>query len=550
MKHNSFKVLAAAAALVVSISGMLPGVIFNPMPVTALTGDGASGFEMYTAQFEATPILSSITIYISEHGTASADKVSAAAGETVTLTITPDPDFAVLALDVRDADSHPVPVIDNQFTMPDSDVTVHVTFGEPITYTFIPGMPATCTGNGRKDCYKSSYGGFYTLKDGVYTEIDLEDLVIPMTGHAWGKPTWNWIAPHYDTELCIDLDWTCSFSVTCSECGEVWDTVIYDVEKTSETPATYTNAGKKVYTASYTYEGKEYTGTREVVIPMLEKTAVTINSIDINGISTKTTVYAETYTDADYTVPDAPYMDGYNFKGWTVNGTLHTNAADVQSAVRTLVKSGTAVEVAVVYEKKAEKFEVRVIGGTLSNGKKSDSIQVSTLVTVKANTIAGKKFSHWLKKGVKVSSSESYSFFMPSQNVNLTAVFVDNSQEVEKVGTAMIESVTPNKSAGRVAFVSVVSVPYNCTMVKGGLVATSDRTIGANVTAKNAQFVKLSYRTTENTKYLKYTWTKNQMTESTVLYVRSYLVYKDSKGMEHTVYSDAVKANINGIIPD
>ena len=80
------------------------------------------------------------------------------------------------------------------------------------------------------------------------------------------------------------------------------------------------------------------------------------------------------------------------------------------------------------------------------------------------------------------------------------------------------------------------------------LVATSDRTVGEDVTAENAEYVKLSTKAGANTKNLKYTWTKSDVTESTTWYVRSYLVYKDANGSQHTVYSDAVKANINGII--
>lgn len=131
---------------------------------------------------------------------------------------------------------------------------------------------------------------------------------------------------------------------------------------------------------------------------------------------------------------------------------------------------------------------------------------------------------------------------MPSAAVTLEAVYVDDNVTVEAKGTAMIESVTPNASTGKVSFVSVVNVPTNCTMVKGGLVATSNSTIGENVTADNAAFVKLSTKITSNTKSLKYTWTKSGVTASTTWYVRSYLVYRDADGEEHTVYSDAVKA--------
>ncbi|SDA09325.1 hypothetical protein SAMN02910447_00298 [Ruminococcus sp. YE71] len=83
----------------------------------------------------------------------------------------------------------------------------------------------------------------------------------------------------------------------------------------------------KGYTASAgTFDGNTLTMLDEDVTVSEEfaRTEITIKSVDINGIITSTTVYAETYTTADYTVPSAPYLDGYDFAGWKVNGKLCT----------------------------------------------------------------------------------------------------------------------------------------------------------------------------------------------------------------------------------
>ena len=79
---------------------------------------------------------------------------------------------------------------------------------------------------------------------------------------------------------------------------------------------------------------------------------VTINCIDINNITTSSTVTAETFQSSDFIVPANPYLDGYTFSGWKVNGTLYTTADEVKTAVETLVKAGTDVTVKTVYEKK------------------------------------------------------------------------------------------------------------------------------------------------------------------------------------------------------
>ena len=77
--------------------------------------------------------------------------------------------------------------------------------------------------------------------------------------------------------------------------------------------------------------------------------------------------------------------------------------------------------------------------------------------------------------------------------------------------------------------------------------ATSNANIGVNVDANSAAYVKLTTKATANSKYVKYTWTKSGVGSST-WYVCDYLVYKDASGMETTVYSDAVKADKNGMI--
>ena len=271
------------------------------------------------------------------------------------------------------------------------------------------------------------------------------------------------------------------------------------------------------------------------------KTEVIIKTVDINGIKTSKTVYAETFTSADYSV-SAPYLDGYVFNGWNVNGETYPTENAANAAIETLVKAETPVTVKEVYEKKNAYYDISVIGGKLSTGKTNGNIQVSKLVTVKANTVERKMFSHWERNGKKVSTNAAYSFRMPSEDVTLEAVFTDTAPT--QVGTAIIESVTINTD--KLAFVSVLNVPKNCKFVKGGLVATSDSNIGENVDASNAAYVKLTTKATANTKNVKYTWTKSAVGGS-IWYVRGYLVYRDSRGTEYNVYSDCVKADKNGI---
>ena len=76
-----------------------------------------------------------------------------------------------------------------------------------------------------------------------------------MTGHIYDDPVWNWSEDYSSA----------SAKFLCTECDyeETIDAVV-----TSETfDPTYENDGKIIFTAKATFEGTEYTDTKEVAIP-------------------------------------------------------------------------------------------------------------------------------------------------------------------------------------------------------------------------------------------------------------------------------------------
>ncbi len=81
-----------------------------------------SAGEAYTAK------LYSISTLNNENGTISADKTTATAGETITLTAEPKSGYKLSEITVKDASNHDVTVNGNQFTMPGSNVTVSASF--------------------------------------------------------------------------------------------------------------------------------------------------------------------------------------------------------------------------------------------------------------------------------------------------------------------------------------------------------------------------------------------------------------------------------------
>ena len=85
-----------------------------------------------------TPTTYTVTVNGTSNGTVSANPTSVAAGEQITLTVTPASGYTLDTLTVTDAENHPVSVSDNRFTMPASNVTVTATFRAttpPTTYS-------------------------------------------------------------------------------------------------------------------------------------------------------------------------------------------------------------------------------------------------------------------------------------------------------------------------------------------------------------------------------------------------------------------------------
>ncbi len=276
---------------------------------------------------------------------------------------------------------------------------------------------------------------------------------------------------------------------------------------------------------------------------------------DVNGI--KTTTYRalrNEFTADSLELPAPPYLDGYNFTGWKVNDTVYT-ADTVKNAVAELVEAGTEVNVQPVYEKKADKFTVTVVGGTFEDDTHEGLFNVSDQIFVYATEVPdGQKFSYWAAVDVdgnivEVGYETTYAFKMPSKNVTLTAVYVDNDKpDTEKSGTAYIESIT-KPAENKLSFVSIVSVPDDMRILRAGVVANTEKTLNnEELTINNTRFQ--SYNSTACNKYttFKYTFTKGNVKANEVWCVRAYLMYTDKQGGVYTIYGDMVKADLNGEI--
>ncbi len=110
---------------------------------------------------------------------------------------------------------------------------------------------ATCTEAG-----KITYTATVTFEGKEYTDTKKEEVAA--LGHNYGEPTWNWSKGD-------DGSYTAIATFTCDRCKDV-QKVVATVGDPVETKATCEADGKTVYTAKVTFNGKDYTNTKEEAI--------------------------------------------------------------------------------------------------------------------------------------------------------------------------------------------------------------------------------------------------------------------------------------------
>ena len=106
---------------------------------------------------------------------------------------------------------------------------------------------ATC-----EEAGKTVYTAKATFDGKDYT--DVQEVKIDALGHKYGAPVWNWTKGENNT-------YTATATFTCANDEKHVETVDAKVTEKSD-GATCTEAGKITYTATVTFEGKDYTGTK------------------------------------------------------------------------------------------------------------------------------------------------------------------------------------------------------------------------------------------------------------------------------------------------
>ena len=272
---------------------------------------------------------------------------------------------------------------------------------------------------------------------------------------------------------------------------------------------------------------------------------VSLKFIGYGGKELSNTVYTLPLDDsASIDVPKAAALDGYEWIGWSLDGTLYI-ADEIVAAIKERLVEGKSVCAEAKYEQRERLYTLTVKNGHLADGTAEGEYKQSDIVTVSADKAKdGEKFTYWLKDGSIASYDSTWRFYMPGKDIIVEAVYKADGDIEEAIGTSTIESVTVKNDIQKIIFVSVGTVPDGCTIEYSGIVATSDHDAAENLTKDNAMFVRgggSGYKT------FKCTWTKGNVTKDQIWYVRSYLKYTDAKGAIHEIYGDLISASLGNV---
>ena len=245
-----------------------------------------------------------------------------------------------------------------------------------------------------------------------------------------------------------------------------------------------------------------------------EKAYVTFRNI--NGF-----VLAEGAAD-NITVPQNPYVYGYEFAGWYTGDNIKTSlkAGDsVNVSENTLYFAGFA--------KKDTTYTIKV-------DTDEKTYLYNDKVTVNAESEKdGKAFSYWERDGKAASYNTNYSFYVTA-NSTLVAVYGENVNN--KNVLVMANPVMADQT--RIAFFAERNIDDSLTVIENGILLGKNE----NLSIDSANVIKAVAK--NNTKNGQLTIRKKDVSSGDVWYGRAYAICADSKGNTQIIYSNEVSMTV------
>jgi hypothetical protein len=247
------------------------------------------------------------------------------------------------------------------------------------------------------------------------------------------------------------------------------------------------------------------------------------------------TPYGELPTPVKYDIENNVLLSKYEFVGWNTkpDGTGDTiTASSIFSE-----NSGTNL-----YAIWNDQFTV-----TIYNGESLTPIvrtyNAGDVIDITATNVDGKQFLYWEVDGEKRAYDNELSMYMyKGKDITIRAIYGNSGEPVDKQPGAFISDIYKQYSNNKIAIRSYSYMPNGYQIVKSGIIATLDENIANGIfDDTTATYVRGS---SGNVLNYYFTWNKSSLTAAQTLYVKAYLIYKDTNNVEHTIYGDLVTTTL------
>ena len=313
---------------------------------------------------------------------------------------------------------------------------------------------------------------------------------------------------------------------------------------------TYDEEGNIAYTATAEFDGKTYTDTQNVPTPKLERTSIASANVSLKKTSL---VYDGTEQTAEVT---SVKVDGVTLTENVDYEVTGNTAAEAGTYTLTITGKGKYEGTIEKTYKVVKQYAITyTVNGKTATKKYNDK----TFCKVTApEEIDGKTFAYWaIPNGAKVSTNASYTFRVVS-NTSLEAVYVDNAEEAVAEPAIAVTSVTASGTK-TICYEITRDVPADYTVVSTGVLYGTSLSLFTNslIRDNNLRFTDdAGSATTKEKVYMKEsTVTANQGYYSCsfnvgsnvdrAIYLRGYVIVKDSDGNLKTCYTDIVDKSYN-----
>ena len=257
--------------------------------------------------------------------------------------------------------------------------------------------------------------------------------------------------------------------------------------------------------------------------------------------STKTVTYLQPYdelpTPVKYDYANSILGGKYSFKEWNTEA---DGSGDTITPSSIYMNTGDTT----LYAIWNDQFTVTIYNGE-SEIPTIASYGIDDMVDLHAQYVAGKQFLYWEVDGIKKSYLENCSMHMfQGKDLTIRAIYGSESDLGSQQPGTYISDIYRQYSNNKVVVRSYSYVPDEYEIVKAGVIATLDANI-ANGTFddQTATYVRPENDNGNSDNYY-FTWSKSNVTSEQTVYVKAYLKYKDSDGVEHTIYGDLVTATL------